>query len=69
MSLFIGASNLPSTHASQPVTSQPRPSIRQSVNPSIDSWAKRAIPKHRSEHCCNAKGNFQFERTVRYRPE
>jgi hypothetical protein len=25
--------------------------------------------EYRREHCCNAKGNFHFERTVRYRQE
>ncbi|MGA8734553.1 MAG: hypothetical protein WB558_11590 [Terriglobales bacterium] len=29
----------------------------------------RVFGEHRSKHCCNAKGNFQFERTVRYRQE
>jgi hypothetical protein len=29
----------------------------------------RVLREYRGEHCCNAKGNFQFERTVRYRQE
>jgi hypothetical protein len=29
----------------------------------------RVFRQYGRKHCCNAKGNFQFERTVRYRQQ